>query len=54
MIDANSYWVKLEGMLYMNADIMAKENKRQAQRLKDLAASWAEKKKVMNFEQLTI
>lgn len=28
MIDANSYWVKLEGMLYMNADILAKENKR--------------------------
>lgn len=44
-IDTNSYWVKLEGMLYFNADTMAKENKRQAQRLKDLVASWAEKKK---------
>lgn len=54
LIDPKSYWVKLEGMLYMNADTMAKENKRQAQRLRDLAASWAEKKKRVNFEQLTI
>lgn len=53
-IDTNSYWVKLEGMLYFNADTMARENKRQAQRLKDLAASWVEKKKQTDFEQLTI
>lgn len=49
-IDTNSYWVKLEGMLYFNADTLAKENKRTANRLKDLAASWAEKKKHTDFE----
>ena len=46
--------VKLEGMLYYNADTMAKENRRQAARLKELAASWIEKKKQTEFEQLTV
>ena len=49
-IDTNSYWVKLEGMLYYNADTLAKENKRTANRLRDLATSWAEKKKQTDFE----
>ena len=42
-IDPNSYWVKLEGILYMNADTLAKENRNFNKRIDILKENWARK-----------